>query len=73
MIIWIKETLKYRYVRLPQIKLKEKNSPIGTIARRYTRPVIFTVFLPSRRVVVLAMTWVMKVAKTKCHDVRRIG
>lgn len=67
------ETLRYKYVKLPQIKLREKKIPIGTIARRYTRPVIFTVFLPSRRVVVRAMTCVMNVANTKCHDVRRMG
>lgn len=58
---------------MPQIKLKLKKIPIGTIARRYTRPVILTVFRPSRRVVVRARTWVMKVAKAKCHVVRMIG
>jgi len=67
------ETLKYRYVKFPQIKLRLKNTPMGTIARRYTRPVILTVFLPSKRVVVRAMIWVMMVAKIRCHDVRRIG
>jgi hypothetical protein len=32
--IWIKATLKYRYALLPQIKLREKKTPIGTMARR---------------------------------------
>lgn len=67
------ETLKYKYVKLPQIKLRLKKTPIGTMARKYTRPVIFTVFRPSKSFVVRAMTWVMTVAKIKCHDVRRIG
>jgi hypothetical protein len=67
------ETLRYRYVRLPQIKLKLKKSPMGTIALRYIFPVILTFFLPSRRVVVRAMICVMMVAKMRCHAVRRIG
>jgi hypothetical protein len=67
------DTLKYKYVKFPQIRLKLKNTPIGTMARRYTRPVILTVLRPSRRVVVRAITCVMTVAKTRCHAVRRIG
>jgi hypothetical protein len=67
------ETLRYKYVKFPQIKLRLKNNPIGTIALRYTLPVIFTVFLPSRSVVVRAIICVMMVANTKCHDVRRMG
>lgn len=67
------DTLKYKYVKLPQIKLKLKNTPIGTIALKYTRPVILTDFRPSRSLVVRAMICVMMVAKTRCHEVRRIG
>lgn len=55
---------------LPQIKLKLKKSPMGTIARRYTRPVILTVFRPSSKVVVRARIWVIRVANTKCHVVK---
>jgi len=69
----MKATLKYKYVRLPHIRLKLKNKPIGTIARRYTLPVIFTVFRPSRRVVVRARIWVMSVANARCHVVRMIA
>lgn len=65
----MKATLRYKYVRFPQIRLKLKKAPIGTIARRYTRPVILTVFRPSRRVVVRASIWVMSVAKARCHVV----
>lgn len=69
----MKETLRYRYVRFPQIRLRLKNSPIGTIALKYTLPVILTVFRPSRSFVVRAMTCVMNVANIKCHAVRRMG
>ena len=69
----MKATLKYKYVKLPQIKLKLKKTPIGTIARRYTLPVIFTVFRPSRSVVVRAKICVIIVAKVRCHAVRRMG
>lgn len=73
MIIWMNETLKYKYVKFPQIKLKLKNNPIGTIALRYTFPVMATFFRPSRRVVVRAKSCVMIVAKIRCHAVRRMG
>ena len=69
----MKATLRYRYVTLPQIKLRLKKRPIGTMARRYTRPVIFTVFRPSSRVVVRARSWVIKVANARCHVVRMIA
>jgi hypothetical protein len=69
----MKATLRYRYARLPQIKLKLKKRPIGTIARRYTRPVMGTFFLESRMVVKRARNWVMMVAKTRCHVVRKTG
>ena len=55
---------------LPQIKDRLKNAPIGTIARRYIRPVILTVFRPSRSFVVRASNWVIRVAKNRCHVVR---
>lgn len=71
--IWINATLRYRYAWFPQIKLKLKNMPMGTIARRYTRPVMGTFFLESRIVVNRARNWVIKVAKTKCHVVRKIA
>ena len=67
------ETLKYRYVKFPQIKLKLKNTPMGTIALKYTFPVMATFFRPSRRVVVRARICVIMVAKTRCHAVRRMG
>jgi hypothetical protein len=69
----MKETLRYRYVKFPQIKLKLKKNPIGTIALRYTRPVILTVFRPSRRFVVRAKIWVIKLANAKCHAVKKTG
>jgi hypothetical protein len=47
----MKATLKYRYAWLPQIKLQLKKTPMGTMARRYTRPFIGTFFLESRMVV----------------------
>jgi hypothetical protein len=71
--IWIKATLRYRYAWLPQIKLILKKMPMGTMARRYTRPVMGTFFLESRTVVKRARIWVMTVAKTKCHVVRKMG
>ena len=67
------ETERYMYVTLPQIKLKLKKMPIGTIARRYTRPVIGTFFLESSNLVPRAINWVIKDAKPRCHDVRRIA
>lgn len=69
----MKETLRYKYVTFPQIKLKLKNTPIGTIARRYIRPVIGTFLLESRVWVKRAMIWVMRVAKARCHVVRTIA
>lgn len=69
----MKATLRYRYAWLPQIKLILKKIPMGTMARRYTRPVMGTFFLESRTVVKRARIWVMTVAKTKCHVVRKMG
>lgn len=66
-------TLRYRYVRLPQINDKLKKAPMGTIARRYTLPVIFTVFRPSSSFVVRDMIWVMTVAKVRCQHVSVIA
>jgi hypothetical protein len=50
-----------------------KKMPMGTIARRYTRPVMGTFFLESRTEVQRARIWVMIVAKTRCHVVRKMG
>jgi hypothetical protein len=69
----MKATLRYRYVWLPQIKLKLKNMPMGTIALKYTRPVMGTFFLESRIVVNRARIWVIIVAKRRCHVVRKIA
>jgi hypothetical protein len=69
----MKATLRYRYAWLPQIKLILKKIPMGTMARRYTRPVMGTFFRESRTVVKRARIWVMTVAKTKCHVVRKMG
>lgn len=52
---------------------RENMTPIGTMARKYTLPVIGTFFLESKTVVNLARPWVMMVAKVKCHVVRTIG
>jgi len=46
---------------------------MGTIALRYTRPVIGTFFLESRMVVNRARPCVITVAKTRCHVVRKIA
>lgn len=69
----MKATLKYKYVRLPHIRDKLKAAPIGTMARRYTLPVIFIVLRPSSSLVVRAMIWVISVAKARCPVVRRIA
>ena len=69
----MKDTLRYKYVKFPQIKLKLKNKPIGTMALRYTRPVIGTFFRPSSSFVVRAMICVQIVANTRCHAVSRMG
>jgi hypothetical protein len=69
----MKATLRYKYAWLPQIKLKLKNRPMGTMARRYTRPFMGTFFLESSMVVPRARNWVMMVAKIKCHVVRKMG
>lgn len=58
-------------MRLLQTKLSEYNIPIGTIARKYTLPVILTVFRPSRRVLVLERIWVNIVANMRCQHVNR--
>jgi hypothetical protein len=58
---------------LLNIRLKLKKTPMGTMALRYTRPVIGTFFLESSMVVNLAMSWVMIVAKIRCHVVREMA
>jgi hypothetical protein len=55
---------------LLNIRLRLKKTPMGTMARRYTRPVIGTFFRESSIVVKRASSWVMMVAKTRCHVVR---
>ena len=67
------ETLKYKYVKFPQIKLRLNAAPIGTMARRYTLPVIFTFFRSSKIVVKRAMSWVIIVANTRWTEVRIMG
>lgn len=69
----MKATLRYRYVKFPQISDKLKNTPMGRMARRYTRPVILTVFRPSRRDVYLARSCVMTVANDRWYVVRMTG
>jgi len=69
----MKETLRYMYATLLQIRLKLKKAPMGTIALRYTRPVMGTFFLESSRFVVRAMIWVIAVAKMRCHVVRKMA
>lgn len=46
---------------------------MGTIALRYTRPVIGTFFLESSIVVDRAMICVMSVANARCHVVNTIA
>lgn len=58
---------------MPQIKLKLKKRPMGTMALRYMRPVIGTECLESRVVVKRAMIWVISVAKERCHVVRKMA
>lgn len=67
------DTLKYRYVKFPQINDRLNIKPIGTIARRYILPVIGTFFRESRTVVKRARICVMSVAKARCHVVSTIG
>lgn len=62
-----------RYARFPQMSDNENMRPIGTMALRYTLPVIGTFFLESSMVVKRAMSWVMSVAKPRCHVVRMIA
>lgn len=69
----MKATLRYRYALFPQIKLRLKKTPIGTMARRYTRPVMGTFFRESSMEVKRARSCVMMVAKTRCHVVRKIA
>ena len=47
--------------------------PMGTMALRYTRPVMGTFFRESRMVVKRARSWVITVAKTRCHVVRKMA
>src|ERR1700744_4258326 len=58
---------------LLNIRLRLKKTPMGTMARRYTRPVIGTFFRESSIVVKRASSWVMTVAKTRCHVVREMA
>lgn len=67
------DTLKYRYVRFPQIKDKLNIKPIGTMARRYILPVMGTFLRESSTVVKRARIWVISVAKAKCHVVSTMG
>ena len=71
--IWMNDTLRYMYVKFPQIRLSENMTPIGTIVRKYTRPVMGTFLRESRMVVKRASSWVIRVAKPKCQVVRAMG
>jgi hypothetical protein len=48
-------------------------TPMGTMARRYTLPVIGTFLRESKTVVKRAKPWVIRVAKPKCHVVRTMA
>lgn len=61
------------YAILPHIRHSENRSPIGKMIRKYVCVVMGMVCLESSRCVHLARTWVMMVANTICHDVRRIA
>lgn len=73
MRIWIKDTLRWRYATLPQIKLRLKKKPIGTIAFMYNCEFIGTFLRESRRVVNRARSWVMIVAKARWKVVRKMA
>lgn len=51
----------------------ENIRPMGTMVRKYTRPVIGTFFRESSIVVQRAMSCVINVANSMCHVVRKIG
>ena len=68
--IWMNDTLRYRYAKLPQIKLRLNMTPMGTIARPYVCGVMGTLWRESSVDVKRARIWVMIVAKTMCHVVR---
>jgi hypothetical protein len=69
----MKDTLKCKYATLPQIKLRLKKRPIGTIARKYKSRFMGTLWRESRTGVNLAKAWVMAEAKTMCHVVKNMG
>jgi hypothetical protein len=60
-------------VTLPQMSDRENMTPIGTMARRYTLPVMGTFLRESRTVVKRARPWVIRVAKPRCHVVRTMA
>ena len=71
--IWMNATLSVMYGKLLQMRLPLYITPIGTIARRYVRPVIFTFFLPSTNLVVRASICVMNAANPRCQQVSVIA
>jgi hypothetical protein len=52
---------------------RENMTPIGTIARKYTLPVMGTFLRESRTLVKRARPWVIRVAKPRCHVVRTMA
>jgi hypothetical protein len=55
------------------MRLKLKKMPMGTIARRYTRPFMGIFLRDSSIVVQRAMICVIAVEKMRCHVVREIA
>lgn len=52
---------------------RENMTPMGTIARKYTLPVMGTFLRESRTLVKRARPWVIRVAKPRCHVVRTMA
>ena len=71
--ICINATLRYKYVRLPQMSDKLKKIPIGKIALVYNLVFMRTTWRESRTVVKRARSWVAMVENRRCHVVSRTG
>ena len=71
--IWMKATLRYKYVRLPQMSDKLKKIPIGNIALVYNLVFMRTMWRESRTVVKRARSWVAMVENKRCHVVSKTG
>ena len=67
------DTDKYRNDKFPSIKLREKQAAMGTIlSLKAIMPILLSLTAVSI-VVVLDIIWVIKVANSMCHDVKKSG